>query len=421
MSSWITISAVMLVLLILKGFFSGSEIALVSADKIDMHHKARMGNKGAKLLLKIFQRPDKMLTTTLVGTNLSTVALTTLGTMLLIDNFGERGDLLAFLIYTPVFLIFGEIVPKSVYQQKAETLSPIIVYPLRLAGFVFFPITVVFSYVARTATKWIGSGTTSQSVFLSREQFRAILEMTERQSEVAAFTRGHIRRAVRFGSTLASEIMTPLRDVPLFDVNHPAEKLIQLARKTGNRPIPVYQDRTGNIVGVAYLRPWEIFDLSADRMEVRQLIEPVYFAAPRQTLSELLPVVKKRRDQTAVIVDEFGTAVGIVTLEDILETVVGDINLNPQLESPSYRRKRQLEIVAEGVYLLDARLPVPELNDVIGLNLPTQDYHTLGGLMMARLRRIPREGEYIIESGYRFIVMEATEKSVVTVRAEPEN
>ena len=410
----------MVILLLLKGFFSGSEIALVSVDKIQMHHRARIGERGPKLFLKIFQRPDRMLTTTLVGTNLATVALASIGTVLMIDLFGEQGDLYAFLIYTPIFLIFGEIVPKSVYQQKAESVVPVIVYPLKVASLLFYPVTLVFSYVARFATRMVGSGKAAQSVFLTREQLRAVLEMTEKRSDVAAFTRGRIRRAIRFGDTQAAEIMTPLRDLPLFDRGGGRKQLAALAKSIGYRPIPVYEGNTANVIGVAALTPWKIAGIDLTSSSLDDLISPAYFAAPRQTLGQLLPILKKREDQTAVIVDEFGSAVGMVTLDDILEVVVGKVRLSYHYEKLPHRRRRTFEIVEEGVYLLDARLPISEINDVIGLNLSTGDYRTVGGMLLAQLRHIPRVGEYIVDSGYRFTVTEATEKSVVQVRAEPE-
>jgi len=418
--SFVTVTGIMLILLLLKGFFSGSEIALVSVDKIQMHHRARMGDRGARLFLRIFQRPDRMLTTTLVGTNLATVALTSIGTVLMIELFGAQGDLYAFLIYTPIFLIFGEIVPKSVYQQKAETMVPLVVYPLKAASLLFYPLTFVFSHIARVAARVIGSGKAAQSVFLTREQLRAVLEMTEKRSDVAAFTRGRIRRAIRFGDTQAAEVMTPLRDLPLFEREGQLRELARLARNIDYRPIPIYEGNTANIAGVVPLTPWDIAKMDLTTGAVDALIEPAYYAAPRQTIAQLLPLLKKRKDQTAIIVDEFGSAIGMVTLEDILEVVVGKVKLSYHYEKHPYRRKRTFEIVEDGVYLLDARLSISEVNDVIGLNLSAGDYRTVGGMLLARLRHVPKQGEYIVDSGYRFTVTDATEKSVVRVRAEPE-
>jgi CBS domain containing-hemolysin-like protein len=411
---------VMIALLLVKGFFSGSEIALVSADKIQMRHRARAGEKGAKLLLRMFRKPDRLLTTTLVGTNLATVALTTIGTIGMVTLIGERGDLYTFLLFTPLLLIFGEIVPKSIYQQRAEALAPVIVFPLRAAFFLFFPIVFLFSQVARFATRLVGTGKAAQSVFLTREQLRAVLEMTERRSDVASFTRGRIRRAIRFSDTPAAEVMTPLWDMSLFDADGDTQKLARLVQKVGYRPIPIYQGSTQKIIGVVSLNPWDLMRREPESHSITDLVKPAYYAATQQTLGELLPILRKREDQAAIIVDEFGSAIGILTVEDILEVVVGEVKVGYHFKRHPYSRRRTIQTIEEGVYLLDSRLPVSEVNDVLGLNLPQSGYRTIGGMLLAHLRHIPKPGEYVIDSGYRFMVEEATEKQVVTVRAQPE-
>ena len=417
----LSLLGIMAALLLVKGFFSGSEIALVSADKIQMHHRARLGDKGARLFLKMFRKPDKVLTTTLVGTNLATVGLATLGTLLMIGYLGERGDVIAFLVFTPVFLIFGEIVPKSVYQQKAEMLVPFIIFPLKGASVLFFPVTFFFSQIARAATRLAGAGKAPQSVFLTREQLRAVLEMTERRSEVAAFTQGRIRRAIRFADTQAGEVMTPLSDLPLFDAESSGEKLLALGRRIGYRPIAVYKGSTANIIGLVSLTPWDVMQRNMASTAVGDLLQPPYYAAPQQTLDQLLPVLWERQDQSAIIVDEFGSAIGMVGLEDILGVVVGKVTTGYHFEKHPYKYERTFEVLEEGVYLLDARLPISEVNDVIGLNLPARDYRTIGGMLLAHLRHVPKEGDYIIDSGYRFTAVEATPKAVTKVRAEPES
>ena len=202
--------AVMLIILLLKGFFSGSEIALVSSDKIRLRHKAKQGNRGAALALKLFQTPDILLSTTLVGTNICTVVLTTIGTLLLIRLFGPTGELYAFLALTPVLLILGEIVPKSVYQQKSNSLTPLIIYPLRWASFLFYPVVFVFSRFARLATRLIGVAHTKQPFFITREQLRTVVEMAEQGAAMDAFGRGRIRRVIRFADTTVAEAMIPI-------------------------------------------------------------------------------------------------------------------------------------------------------------------------------------------------------------------
>jgi CBS domain containing-hemolysin-like protein len=417
---FLSVLGVMVALLLIKGFFSGSEIALVSADKIQMRHRARVGDKGARLLLKMFRKPDRLLTTTLVGTNLATVALTTIGTIGMVLLFGERGDLYAFLLFTPILLIFGEIVPKSIYQQKAEGLAPVIVYPLRAAMILFFPVVFLFSQMARFATRVVGAGKAAQSVFLTREQLRAVLEMTERRSDVASFNRGRIRRAIRFSDTPAADVMTPLRDMTLFDADGDPQKLAALAQRSGYRPIPVYQENTQKIIGMVSLTPWDLMKMEILSSPVTDLSQPAYYAAPQQTLGELLPILRKREDQAAIIVDEFGSAIGMLTVEDILEVVVGEVKVGYHFEKHRYSRKPTLQTIEDRAYLLDARLPISDVNDLLGLNLPHTEYRTIGGMLLSHLRHIPQPGEFVVDSGYRFTVEEATEKEVVTVRAQPE-
>ena len=412
--------AAMIALLLLKGFFSGSEIALVSADKIQMRHRARVGSRGARLLLRMFRRPDRLLTTTLVGTNLATVSLTTIGTIGMARLFGESGELYAFLVLTPVLLVFGEIVPKSIFQQKAESLAPLIVYPLQAALILFFPVIFLFSLAAGAAARLLKAGQAAQGVFLTREQLRAVLEMTERRSEVASFARGRIRKAIRFSETPAADAMTPLRDMATAEAGSDVRSLADVARNTGFRPIPLYRANTRKIEGLVSLTPWDLMREDLLAKPAADLVRPAYYAAPQQTLGELLPTLSKRGDQAAVIVDEFGSAMGVLTVEDILEVVVGRVNPGHHLETRRYSRRRSFQVIEEGVFLLDARLPIPEVNDVLGLNLPQAAYRTIAGMLLSQLRHIPKPGEYVVESGFRFTVEEATEKEIIAVRAQAE-
>ena len=410
----------MVVLLLLKGFFSGSEIALVNADKIKMHHRANQGDRGAKLVLKLFRTPDVLLGTTLVGTNISTVALTTIGTMLMIRNFGEIGDLLAFLIFTPLFLIFGEIVPKSIYQQKSDVLSPIIVYPLRLFSMLFSPVIFVFSRVARLAARLAGGGKSDQAVFITREQIRTVVEMAERSAGVDIFDRNRIKRVIRFSETTVGEAMIPVAEMTAISINRSTRRAVDVVRKHGYNRLPVFSGNISNILGIVTLTTWDLMNEDLVDKPLETLIKPAYYVAPYQTIDQLLPILRQREDHMAIVVDEFGSAVGMITMEDILEEVVGEIDVGYDFDEYLPHRKRHYEEIDDGVYLMDSRLPISEANEVLGMELPSLEYHTLGGLLMTRLRHIPKQGEYIQESGYRFIVEEATERSIVKLRVERE-
>jgi CBS domain containing-hemolysin-like protein len=409
----------MVVLLLLKGFFSGSEIALVNSDKLKLHHKAKQGHRGAQQVLKLFKTPDVMLGTTLVGTNISTVVLVTLGTMLMIRYFGEMGELYAVLLFTPLFLVLGEIVPKSVYQQKSDEISPVIVYPLRFFSLLFYPLVFIFSRVARLCARLVGGGKAGQNVFITREQMRMVVEMADRGANVDVFDRVRIKRVIRFAETTVGEAMIPVAEMTAINRNRDTRSAITLVRRRGYNRLPVYSRNISNVVGVVTLTTWDLMDPGLAARPLEDLIKPAHYVSTYQTIDKLLPILRNREDHMAIVVDEFGSAVGMITMEDILEEVVGEIDVGYDFEEYLPRRRRIFEMLDEETYLMDARLPISEVNEVLGASLPIGESHTIGGLMMARLRHIPAEGESITESGFRFSVAEASDRAVLKLQVEP--
>ncbi len=410
---------VMVLLLLLKGFFSGSEIALVNADKFKLRHKANQGNRGAQLVLKLFETPDVLLGTTLVGTNIATIVLTTLGTMLMISTFGQLGDLYAVLLFTPLFLVLGEIVPKSVYQQKSNEFAPVLVYPLKVFSILFYPLVFVFSRVARLCARLVGGGKTEQNVFITREQMRMVVDMADRGANVDVFDRVRIKRVIRFAETSVGEAMIPVAELTAINRNRDTRSAITLVRRRGYNRLPVYSRNISNIVGIVTLTTWDLMDEDLPDRPLEELIKPAHYVSPYQTIDQLLPVLRNRDDHMAIVVNEFGSAIGMITMEDILEEVVGEIDVGYDFEEYLPRRKRIFEMLDEETYLMDARLPISEVNEVLGTSLPAVESHTIGGLIMARVRHIPVEGEFIVESGFKFTVTEATERAVVKLRVEP--
>lgn len=407
-----------ILLLLLKGFFSGSEIALVNSDKVKLSARANQGDNGAKKVLELYKEPDVLLGTTLVGSNIATVALTTLGTILCIQWFGANGDLYAFLALTPLLLIFGEIVPKSVYQQKSDEIAPLAIYPLRIFSFIFYPVIFIFSRVARWCARLFGGGKVEQNLFMTREQIRSVVDMAERTSSVDAFDRGRIRRVIRFGETTVGEAMIPIAEVTAINRRSSLLRVIATVRRKGYNRLPVYKGNISNITGIITLTTWDLLDNALMNKKLENLIAPAHYVLQFQTIDQLLPTLRRRDDHMAVVVDEFGSAVGIITMEDIVEEVVGDIDVGYDFDEYLPRRKRVIKQIGEGKYMIDSRSSVSEVNDVLEINLNSRVSHTIGGLVMAQLGHIPESGESIVEMGYRFSVDEVTERAIVTLRVE---
>jgi CBS domain containing-hemolysin-like protein len=418
--SLVTAIVLMLFFLLLKGFFSGSEIALISSDKIKLRHREKQGDRGAGVALKLLQHPDVILSTTLVGTNISTVILTTIGALLMIGAFGDSGEVYAFLVLTPLLLILGEIVPKSVYQQRADALTPVIIYPLRWASMLFYPIVFVFSRIARLAARLVGAGKVEQPFFITREQLRTVLDMAEHGAGLGEMGHGRIRRVIRFAETTVAETMIPIAEATVIDRNGTTHQAIDLIRKHGYNRLPVYENSASNIIGIVTLTTWDLMDKDLAEQSLASLIKPALYVSPLQTIDQLMPMLHRRRDHMAIVVDEFGTTVGIITMEDIVEEVVGEIDVGYDFEEYLPKRKKIYEKLSDDAYLMDSRLSISEANEILRTVLPTTEFHTVGGLVLARLRRIPKEDEYIVEEGYRFTVVEANERTIVKLRVEAE-
>jgi CBS domain containing-hemolysin-like protein len=407
-----------IVLLLVKGFFSGSEIALVNSDKVKLTARANQGHRGAKEVLKLFKSPDIMLGTTLVGTNIATVAFTTLVTVLFIELFGVGGDFYAFLIFTPVLLILGEIVPKSIFQQKSDVVAPIAIFPLKIFSIVFYPIIIVFSRIARLFARLLGGGKVEQNLFMTREQIRSVVEMSERTSSVDAFDRGRIRRVIRFSDTTVGEAMIPISEVTAIDHNRGILRAIATVRRKGYNRLPVYKGNISNIIGIATLTTWDLMEDSTAQKKLDDLIKPAQYVLQLQTIDELLPILRQREDHMAVVVDEYGSATGIITMEDIVEEVVGDIDVGYDFEEYLPRRKKVLETLDDNSYLVDSRLSVSEVNDLLDIHLNTKVSYTIGGLVMNQLGHIPDYGESMTEQGYKFSVHKRTDKAIVKLKIE---
>ena len=408
----------LVLLLLLKGFFSGSEIALVNSDKVKLTARANQGDRGSKEVLELFKTPDVMLGTTLVGTNIATVALTTIVTLLFVGAFGDKGEFIAFLIFTPILLILGEIVPKSIFQQKSDQVAPLAIFPLKIFSFIFYPIIFVFSRIARFLARLMGSGKVEQNFFMTREQIRSVVEMTERTSSVDAFDRGRIRRVIRFGDTTVGEAMIPIAEVTTINQNRGILRAIATVRRKGFNRLPVYKGNMSNIIGIATLTTWDLMNRETADKKLEEFVRPAQYVLQFQTIDELLPILRQREDHMAIVVDEFGSAIGIITMEDIVEEVVGDIDVGYDFEEYLPRRKREIERLDDDAYLVDSRLSVSELNELLEISLNTKAAHTIGGLVMTQLGHIPEMGESMTEQGYRFSVDDRTDKAILRLKVE---
>lgn len=419
MIEFILLGVLMVVLLLAKGFFSGSEIALVSSDKLTLRTRADRGDWRARLVLKLFRKPERLLATTLIGTNIATMSLSVLGAVMVIRLVGPGGEIYAVLIMTPILLIFGEIVPKSIFQQQADNLAPIVAPPLAAMRTLLSPLVLLLGWIGRGIARLVAPKGSTASPFVTRQRLRLMLESADRTADIAVLDRDRIRRAIRLADMSVGEAMTPLASVVGARHTSTTEQLLAASKRAGQRSIPLYKGNLSNIVAVAV---WSIWDESApgfkDRDQTEFHVAP-HFASSIQRLDELLPVLLSRTDHMAVVVDEFGTAAGIVTVDDLMEILLGDVARDARVGVTPVERAPSIEPEADGTYLLPAKTGLADIAELIDVDLPTREFHSVGGFLTSRLRRIPAVGDVVEAFGYTFTVTEATARGPTQVRIEP--
>lgn len=411
-----------LILLLFKAFFSGSEIAMVNCDKLKLRHQAKLGNKGAANVLRFYKTPDIILGTTLVGTNVATVSISTLGALMFIDLFGQAGDMLAVLFFTPFMLILGEIVPKSVFQQKSDIIATYIIYPLRLFSFLYYPVIFIFSRVARFVTRLVGGNIKPRGGFITREDLQTLLEISETPSSVnRGFDKEKVRRIIRFADTTVGEALIPLAEVVGIPEHTSMREAMDIVWRTGFNRLPVYRGNLTNIHAILTLDTWRLMAPDIENRSIQEFIDPALYILPKQTIDQILPMLQIRSaDHMAVVLDEFGSATGILTMEDILERVVGEIDVGYDFdEYRPMKTQRRIQTIKENEsFLVDGRTPLSQINDQLHLALPINIAHTIGGLLIDWLRYIPQDGEQITKNRVRYTVQSATERTITKVLIE---
>ncbi len=400
MSPW-TLLALMPLFIALEGFFSGSEIAVVSADRQRLRARAEEGHRGARHVLAMLDRPSYLLGTCLVGTNISVVATTTLSTLALVRLWPDYGDAAAVVLAVPLVLVLGELVPKSVYQHHADRIAPVVIYPLRFFSWAFSPALIVLEFLERLLVGDAPAGV------VSRED---ILRLLRGGGHVAIDKedKALIRRVFAFTEARVEEAMVPLIDVVMLEESAPARAAIATMNEHGHSRLPIYQQRVDAVTGVVHTA--DLLHLVDLDTPVRDVMRTPKFVPESKRVEELFLEFRRERKHLAMAVDEYGGAVGLVTREDLLEEIVGDIS------DESDRRQPGIRSVADGEWVVSARLEKEPLEEKLGFHLPDGDYETLAGFLLSRLGRVPKVDEVVELPSWRLTIVKANDRAILEVR-----
>ena len=398
---------VVLVCGIVQGFFSGSEIALVSADKVLIRTWRDQGTAAGRLLGKFIEEPEPILTTTLIGTNLCVVTGTTVFALLLKQHWQIEGGLYTVLLLTPLLLLFAELVPKSVYRRYSTSIAPVVIHPLTWLSRMFTPLVFVVRWLTRFLLDALGAAD-SNHLGVSREELQLLLGRSE-AADVEEDEIEMINRIFDFSEVTVREAMKPLIEISAVEEMDLLQTALELFVETGYSRLPVYHERVDDIVGV--LRATDLLDASDLSVPCKALMRPVPYAPETSKAETLLPQLQRQPPGMAIVVDEYGGAEGLVTVEDILEEIVGEIEDEHDEPSTDIRRRGERE------FLVSARTEVDHLNGELDLDIPeADDYETLAGFLLERFGRIPAAGESTSTDGAYFTIVRASSRAIEEVQ-----
>lgn len=388
----------------LQGFFSGSEIALVSADRLKLQGDAREGGRGAAMALRMLEKPAWTLGTCLVGTNLCLIASSTLAAGLVTRELGLHAALAAAFV-VPFTLTLGEMVPKAVYQHHADRLVHIVVFPLQVVGFVFAPVL----FFIDLASRLLGGNMDDEDRPVTRQELRLMLE-GPRADGISAGDRQLIKRVFAFTEATVEDAMVPLIQVVAVPETATVAEAAQRMAQSGHSRLPVYKNRIDGIDRV--LLHQDLFTAADWGAPVSLFAREAHFVPETKRVDELLLEMRRRRQRMVIAVDEYGGAVGVLTVEDLLEEIVGEIVDESDKDTLLVRRSGEAEWIASG------RAEREHLQAACGLLLPDGDFETVAGFLLACLGRVPTIGESVRAEGFVIVVSKASQRAVteVTVR-----
>lgn len=408
-----------LAFLFMEGLFSGGELALVACDINIMRRKAKQGSRSAAVALKLMEKPEWFLATTLTGTNLCAVSNTALTTALFISIFGtEKGELLSIVIMIPLVLIVGEMIPKSVFQHNADRMAPRISWFLWVASWVLYPLVFLLSKISRRVLSAFSSNKDNvYASYITKHGLESLLQ-EGKSGDIMKSEKEMIQRIFDFSDSTAGQIMVPLSNVALLPVDTKMSDALPIITEKGYSQIPVYNDQTFNIVGILY--SFNILEAlyrnngksaSPEETCVGDYAKKDVLYIPETKLAkELFFELQSRGERMAVIVDEYGGAVGIITVEDILEEIVGEIEDEYHSDGTVLYRK-----VGPGKYLFDAQTKIDTIRGLLPVSIPPGDYETLGGFILHKMGKIPKRSDTFKHGPLLFVIEDADVKVIKEV------
>lgn len=385
-------------LLFSSAFFSASETALMSLSKIRIRHMVEEKIKGAETVSTLVNNPSKLLGAILVGNNIVNIGASALATSLAIDYFGSSGVGIATGIMTILVLIFAEITPKSLAADNSEKVA------LKVASIITFftkilgPVITILIKFTNIIIKGLGGKVDKVQPFITEEELRTMVHVSHEEGVLESEEKQMIYNVFEFGDTQVKDVMIPRTDMVAVEINATYDDIINIFQEEQFSRIPVYQGITDNIVGILYVKDLIFYEGDKNSFDINEHMRETYFTFEFKRTTELFEKMREKRIKFAIVLDEYGGTAGIITLEDIIEEIVGDI------QDEYDQHEKEIEVIREDEYIVDGSMKIDLVNELLGINIETEEFDSIGGFVVGEFGRLPKIGETKEYNNIKFII-----------------
>ena len=414
---WLSL-LIVLVLLLLSAFFAGSETALTAFSRASMTRLEKHGNRRAAIVNRLLEQRERLLGALLFGNNAVNIAASVLATDILLAWFGHAGLLYATVVMTILVVVFSEILPKTAAFNAPDRIALAVARPMYWFVKLFGPLLMTIEALVRWLLKRIGMTVgEDQEVLSAREELRGAVDLLHSEGDVETLDRDMFGGVLDLRDLVVSDVMIHRTNMITLNADDKPEDIVNTVIASPVTRLPLWRGNPENIVGVLHvkdlLRALHAVDGDAAKVDITGLLTPPWFVPEMRPVSEQLKAFRRRKTQLALVVDEYGEVEGLVTLEDILEEIVGDITDEHDVAMPGVRRQ------PDGSVSVDGAVPIRDLNRVMEWNLPDQEATTVAGLVIHEARSIPEAGQSFTFHGFRFRVLRRERNRITALRIQP--
>ena len=390
---------VLVILLALSAFFSSAETSLTTVNRLRIRALVDEGDKRAIALSKIIEDPGKLLSALLIGNNIVNISASSIATVLATNFFGSAGAGISTGVMTLLVLVFGEITPKTIASLKAEKIALSYAKIVYVIMFVFTPLIFILDLLSGGLLRLIGIDPNKRDDSITEEDLRTIVEAGHEDGVLEPEEHKMINNVFDFGDHQAKDIMVPRVDMCFLKLDATYEEFIEIYKEEKFTRIPVYEETRDNVIGIINVKDLLLYDKKQE-FHVRDFLREAYYTYEFKNTSELMMEMRKNSISIAIVLDEYGATAGLVTLEDLLEEIVGDIR--DEFDEAEAEEVQQL---GDREYLVEGACKLEDLNDMIGLGIESEDYDSIGGIVIEALQHLPAEGEEVtLDNGTRLVV-----------------